>query len=94
MGYMATRNVPGYMPMDDDPPIFESAREAWQHHVEEVERDWDDYPDDENGACIEAHTTLHNIDQSREGAFHAPTPGYEGEHDLGVAYSVTYVEED
>jgi hypothetical protein len=85
-------NVPGYLPMDDDPPTFDTAREAWQYLVSEVDRAWDDYPDDTNGACIEAHAQMHNVDQSQPGTVYAPTPGYEGDHDLGLAYCVTLVE--
>jgi hypothetical protein len=94
MRYVATVNVPGYLPMDDDPPVFDTPREAWQHHVAEVERSWDDYPEDANGACVEAHTALHNLDQSQPGTVYAPTPGYDGDHDLGLAYCVTEFEEE
>ena len=86
--YVATVNTPGYLPISDDVFAFATAREAWQYLLGELERTWDAYPDDENGACIEAHTQLHGIDQSQPGTIYAPTPGYEGEHDLGVAYSV------
>lgn len=87
--FVATVNVPGYLPMDDDPPVFDSPREAWQYLVSEVDRQWDEYPEDENGASLTAHTQLHNINQDRVGAIHAPTPGYTGDHDLGLVYSVS-----
>jgi hypothetical protein len=90
--YVATINVPGYLPMDDDPPMFDSPRDAWQYLVGEVERSWDDYPFDDNGACLSAHSAMHNLDQSETGTVYAPTPGYEGDHDLGLAYSVTVAE--
>lgn len=90
--YVATTNVPGYLPMDDDPPVFETAREAWQYLVGEVDRSWDDYPEDANGACIDAHTQIHNLDQSQTGTVYAPTPGYDGDHDLGLAYTVSLAE--
>lgn len=89
MHYHAIVNVPGYLPMDDDPPVFDEPREAWQYLVSEIDRSWDDYPDDENGACVDAHTQLHNIDQSAVGTIYAGSPGYQGDHDLGLAYSVT-----
>ena len=91
--YTATINVPGYLPVNDETPTFETTQEAWQYLVSEVDRSWDDNPDDENGACIEAHTALHNINQSQPGYFVASTPGYEGDHDLGLAYSVYQVED-
>lgn len=91
--YMATINTPGYLPWDDEPPVFDSPREAWQYLVSEVERLWDAYPEDENGACLEAHTGMHNINQEQIGTVYAPTPGYDGSHDLGIAYSVMAVED-
>lgn len=91
MPFLATINVPGYLPMDDEPPVFDTAREAWQYLVSEVERSWDDFPEDDNGACIEAHTQFHNVNQDEEGTVYAPTPGYDGNHDLGLAYSVTEI---
>lgn len=92
--YVATINIPGYLPQDDDPPTFETAREAWQYLVGEVDRSWDYYPEDTNGACLEAHTEMHNLDQSQPDTVYAPTPGYVGDHDLGLAYSVTYEEDE
>ena len=91
--YVATINTPGYMPWDDEPPTFDTPREAWQYLVGEVERSWDDYPEDDNGACIAAHTAFHVQDQSTVGTVYAPTPGYDGEHDLGLAYSVQVAED-
>lgn len=93
MKYLATVNVPGYMPMDDDPPVFDTPREAWQHHVENLEREWDNYEDDPNGICLETHTMFHAQDQSQPGTIYAGTPGYEGNHDLGLAYCVVAVED-
>jgi hypothetical protein len=92
--YVATVNTPGYLPQDDDPPVFDTPREAWRYLVSEVERSWDDYPEDGNGACVEAHTQLHNINQDEPGVVYAPTPGYDGSHDLGTAYCVSIVEDE
>ena len=92
--YAAIQNVPGYLPMDDEPPTFETARDAWQYLVGEIERSWDEDPDDANGAHIEAHTQLPHLDQSQPGAIHAPTPGDDGSHDLGMAYCVVEIDDD
>lgn len=92
MQYVATINVPGYMPDDMEPAVFDTARDAWQYLVGEVDQAWDYYAGDDNGACLEAHTALHNIDQNRPGVVYAPTPGYYGDHDLGLAYSVDVFE--
>ncbi|MEU8133258.1 hypothetical protein [Streptodolium elevatio] len=47
--YVATINVPGYLPMDDEPAIFETPAEAWEYLAEERKRaedeavySWDD----------------------------------------------------
>ena len=90
--YVATINVPGYLPTDDDPPVFGTAQEAWQYLIGEVELFWDDYPDDESGGCVDAHTQMHNIDQTRPGTVYAATPGPARMHDLGLAYSVSVAE--
>lgn len=29
--FLATINVPGYLPMDDEPPVFDTAQEAWEY---------------------------------------------------------------
>jgi len=39
--FVATVHVPGYMPMDDDPPVFDTASEAWAYLATERERDED-----------------------------------------------------
>lgn len=88
MTFFALVNVPGYLPTEEDPPEFDTPREAWQYLVGEVKRSWDDNPEDTNGACVEAHTQMHNIDQDKPGVVFAPTPGYDGDHDQGLAYSV------
>ena len=84
MPYAAIVNTPGYMPDGtEEPATFDTPREAWQYLVSEVDRAWDDYPEDTNGACVDAHTQMHNLDQNLTGTVYAPTPGYEGDHDLG-----------
>ena len=94
MPYVATINIPGDLPMDDEPPVFETAREAWQYLVGEVDRSWDNFPEDESGGCVDAHSQMHNIDQNQEGTVYAATPGVESEHDLGLAYCVTWTDEE
>lgn len=43
--YVAMINVPGYLPMDDDPPTFDMAINAWEWLAEQREADEDSYPD-------------------------------------------------
>lgn len=81
--YVATINVPGYLPMDDDPPEFDTVREAWDWLLEEHERGGEGFdvaPDPMIVAEFEAMTGT--------GTLYTPTPGYDGDHDLGLAYSV------
>jgi hypothetical protein len=110
--YVATINTPGYLPWDDDPPTFETAREAWQYLAEERQRAEDDAyePGDAEGFSATANTleTLGtNMNQGtdsdyenagldpfeRTGTIYGPTPGYDGDHDLGLAYSVSIVKD-
>ena len=109
--YVATINVPGYLPMDDEPPAFDTAREAWWHlYHERCDSDWLDVDLPTEGhdhnpyplcpVCSEVEDTetadeLGRMAMAGEvGTVYGPTPGYEGEHDLGLAYSVTFIDEN
>lgn len=90
MGFLATINVPGYVPMDDDPPVFDTASEAWAYLADERSFGEDNGSDPDDGA------TLHRLrEYAVEGVgpdvVHGGTPGYDGSHDLGLAYCVTAV---
>ena len=109
MRYLATINTPGYLPMDDDPPVFDTAQEAWAYLAEErkVAEDSAEFePDDpaqyeysdfyamlefvasddhDHGSPLADPRT--NPDGS--GCFIGDNPGYDGDHDLGLAYSVS-----
>lgn len=103
--YVATINVPGYLPQDDDPAVFDTAREAWQYLAEERERGED------VAELLDATLTLVGLNRivmaSRwqngtptdlglnpdgTGTVYGDTPGYDGDHDLGLAYNVTLAE--
>jgi hypothetical protein len=60
MKYVATIHVPGYLPMDDDPPTFDTPAEAWQYLADEREHGegrWVlDDPDDPDGTASEDPT--------------------------------------
>ena len=109
--YVATINIPGYLPMDDEPPIFETAQEAWQYLAEERELSESEFVYDDRGvdghngefACALSET-LHVLiahasdkwlvtDFERAGTVYGDTPGYDGDHDLGLAYCVTWTDE-
>jgi hypothetical protein len=100
-GYLATVNVPGYLPMDDDPPVFDSAQDAWQYLSDEYQRDGEsawtpDDEDDPDGPASLNETAVALEERARaggEGTVYGPTPGYDGDHDLGLAYCVTWVDD-
>lgn len=113
--YVATINVPGYLPQDDDPPTFDAPCDAWGYLTDERERDEDMATDNghEPGKCncapsktwetlnaLAQRSTPHRtrvtlgINPDGTGTIYGPTPGHEGQHDLGLAYSVTLLTEE
>jgi hypothetical protein len=98
--YLATINTPGYLPWSEDPPTFETVREAWQWLADE-RREQEEEESDVAGYSA----TVNQLEARAEGNFdpafgpvdevtglgtiYGPTPGYDGEHDLGKAYNVT-----
>lgn len=104
--YVATINIPGYLPQDDEPPVFDTAREAWEYLAEERERgedavyqdgDSEDYSatrDTLAAIATEAHWQHGapvdlGVNADGTGTVYGATPGYDGTHDLGIAYSVS-----
>ena len=115
--YIATINVPGYLPMDDDPPIFDTPREAWEWLADarrEAEDSVDtcsdpkhetpcpaDCPECQDGCGYSA--TVNTLESLGDGTLSfaevgegdgtgsdtGDTPGYDGDHDLGLAYTVS-----
>jgi hypothetical protein len=88
MTYVATINVPGYLPMDDDPPEFDTAREAWEWLAQERQAAEEDADIPE---WSETQSTLRLFADGSPGTgvVYGTTPGYDGDHDLGLVYSVT-----
>lgn len=100
--YVATINTPGYLPDADEPATFDTAAEAWAYLADEVKRAEDDFEGDGYSATANTLESLGNgtlhpndagLDFDGTGTVYGPTPGYEGDHDLGKAYSVTEVQE-
>lgn len=97
MPYVATVNIPGYLPMDDDPPVFDTIEDAWAYLAAERERSEDyaadadeyDYSDTFNALIIAAA----GVHGHHAGTIYGGTPGYDGDHDLGLAYTVTETED-
>ena len=94
MLYVATVNVPGYLPEDDEPPQFETTREAWEYLADERERDEDAAADGTDGTYSDVVDTLRTyaIDAHGTGTVYGPTPGSDSPHDLGLAYCVSVAE--
>lgn len=110
MAYVATINVPGYLPMDDDPPTFDHAWEAWAYLASERE-EGEDSAETEGDTYSETHEILAALGTEAYwrgelppfianytggdgvGVVYGDSPGYEGDHDLGLAYCVTIAEE-
>lgn len=93
MRYTAIMNTPGYLPWsDDEPPVFDTAGEAWAYLAEQ-RREQEEITGDEvpsvTIAQLEACAAIGEPD-----VIYGGTPGYEGSHDLGIAYSVTETDRD
>lgn len=103
MRYVATINVPGYMPTDDDPPVFDTAAEAWAWLESERERAEQDAAvgpfvasdclSDLRHLAEQAQLTSTFVPAVTTGSVYGPTPGSDSAHDLGLAYSVSVAEE-
>jgi hypothetical protein len=96
--FHANTHQPGYLPMSDDLPTFETAEEAWSYIESELQRDWDHEYDgtkegwqgmDERSSIDErflpAHTAIDTMSRER-GAVHVDGPT--STH-LGIVYEVT-----
>ena len=100
--FVATINTPGYMPMDDEPPTFDTTREAWDYLADERRRSEDDFEGVGYSATLNIlqlraegnfDPGYGSVDEiTGEGTVNGDTPGYDGDHDLGLSYSVTEVE--
>lgn len=91
--FIATVNVPGYLPMDDDPPVFDTAHAAWEYLAHERERAEDWAVDDGPFTGDYSKTVDDLLKANGTGVIYGSTPGYHGDHDLGLAYCVTLVED-
>lgn len=102
MTFVAVINTPGYLP-EAEPAEFDTVEEAWDYLATE-RRDAEDEAETVaqgySGTVNTLDTLAASVDWSTcenagvdpltgTGTVYGPTPGYEGDHDLGVAYSVT-----
>jgi len=86
--FRAVINTPGYLPMADDTIEFDTAAEAWSYLADERRDHEENASDDEQ--YTDTVTQLSDYATTGHGSdvVYGSTPGYDGSHDLGVAYSV------
>lgn len=100
--YVALTNVPGYLPMDDQPPMFDgenAVRDAWDYLATERMNAEDDTEHDGYSATKNTLDMLaagelwedSGLDDDGTGTVTGGTPGYDGDHDQGIAYTVQTV---
>jgi hypothetical protein len=97
--FAAIVNTPGYLPdSDEGPAVFNTARDAWEYLADERKQGEDAY---DAAGYSDTYATLRlmatgipnvwqsvGLDSDGCGTVYGNTPGYDGSHDLGVAYSV------
>ena len=103
-GFLAIVNTPGYMPWSDEPPpAFSTAQEAWAYLADERQQQEDNCEDDDYSDTYEVLANLARgvydgpttpeAGGDGQGVVYGDTPGYDGEHDLGIVYSVQLTED-
>lgn len=98
MKFVATINTPGYLPDADEPTVFDTASEAWAYLEQERQDEESEAAEGDAFLPTECLLQLRRIAEDARMGLVTPewvigdTPGYEGDNDLGVAYSVTLVE--
>lgn len=91
MKYVAIINTPGYLP-ESEPEEFDTETEAWAHLFEHRMRDEEEAEPDHSLSSETQRALVWRIANGGTGTVTGPTPGYDGEHDLGVAYTVEEAE--
>jgi len=98
--WTATVNTPGYLPMADEPAVFDDPVAAWDYLVSEREADEDglavgqDYSDDYYRLADMARDVQRGLVSTPAGTVYLSTPGSDSPHDLGLAYSVEVLSTD
>lgn len=109
--YVATINTSGYLPWDDDPPTFDTPREAWDYLAGErreledraIEMSEGEDPGGYSSTVNVLETLAEGYMSAYEnagmdpdegtGSIGADDPTYDGDHPLGLVYSVSEVED-
>lgn len=90
--FQAIINVPGYLSNQDELPEFDTAASAWEYLIDERLRDLDDPMNDEDNSDDQAIDEMEGyVQDGSPGTAWGRTPGYDGDHDLGLSYSVVEV---
>lgn len=83
MTFQAFINTPGYLPMDDETHVFDTAREAWAYLADMRERDEDDNDDAEYTSLIAEMRA-----EDKPGVMYGSRPEFYSKWDLSIAYTV------
>ena len=84
-------NIPGALPdTTDEPPEFDTAREAWEYLHGEYRQSCEDAGQEPDSAFESYFNLYWNHDIA--GTVFTTTPGYDGNYDQGRSYSVQEVE--
>lgn len=87
--FQATINTPGYLPWQDEPELFENSADAWEYLASERK-----FQEDDSYSETTELLDRYAAEGHGEDTVYGDTPGYEGCHDLGLAYSVSAYEEE
>lgn len=90
MEYVAIINVPGYMPMADEPAEFATVKEAWEYLADERRRAEDESVEGPEEYSDTVKALGYMVETPQCDSVYGPTPGYWGDHDLGLVYTVTH----
>lgn len=88
--FTAIINTPGYIPVAK-PVVFDVAKDAWAYLADERERHEDLLGEGPTGT-VENLRARAADPFATAGFVFGDTPGYEGDHDLGIAYCVDIME--
>lgn len=101
--YLATISFPNCPPMNDESPVFETSQEAWdyladerrEHEDEMVMTGMDGHSETVDELDAKASVPANMLDGwDGTGTVYGSTPGYDGDHDPGLAYTVAIAEEE
>lgn len=90
--YLATMNTPGYLPWSDDRMLFDTVQAAWEYLEAQRNEQWND-TESQGPDYDPVMGNMGILGKYGDcGTVYGSTPGNDGSHDLGIAYTVTKVE--